>query len=143
MATTEPKRRILRFSIRTLLIVLTIFCVWLSWKVERARKQREVVAWVQEMGGSVHYGYELYDNTVFLPNAKPPGPEWLRNLLGIDYFGDVRCVFLDGSEVSDVSPLAELTNLEVLHLTDTSVSDVTPLFGLTSLEVLNLYRTRQ
>ena len=45
-AHTKPKRRFLRFSVSTLLIVLTIFCVVLGWKVEQARKQRETVAWV-------------------------------------------------------------------------------------------------
>jgi hypothetical protein len=29
-----PKRRWLRFSIRTLLVAVTIFCVWLGWQVK-------------------------------------------------------------------------------------------------------------
>ena len=109
MAThTKRKRRILRFSIRTLLIVLTIFCVALGWKVERARKQREAVAWVHEMGGSVNYDYELDDDGSSAPDAKPPGSEWLRKQLGRDFFDDVVRVSLTEVGVSDVTPLSGL-----------------------------------
>jgi hypothetical protein len=104
----KRKRRFLRFSIRTLLIVLTIFCVALGWKVERARKQREAVAWVHEMGGSVNYDYELDDDGSSAPDAKPPGSEWLRKQLGRDFFDDVVRVSLTEVGVSDVTPLSGL-----------------------------------
>ncbi len=133
---TKPKRRFLRFSVRTLLIVLTIFCVALGWKVERARKQREAVAWVDEMGGSVSYDYEV-DGVL-----KPPGPKWLRNLLGIDYFDDVVGVGFGTTQVSDVTPLSGLTSLRALDLHSTQVSDITPLSGLTSLQALDLHGTQ-
>jgi hypothetical protein len=161
MAThTKRKRRILRFSIRTLLIVLTIFCVALGWKVERARKQREAVAWVHEMGGSVKYDYEYVDGA-YSPKAKPPGPQWLRKQLGRHFFDDVveavvlvvgdvtplsgltRLERLDvyGS-VTDVTPLAELTRLQELDLNGTELCDVTPLSGLTRLQRLDLRGTQ-
>jgi hypothetical protein len=91
MAThTNANGEFLRFSIHTLLIVLTIFCVWLGWKVEQARKQREVAALVHEMGGRVRYDYQ--------PNAKPPGPQWLRKQLGRHFFDDVSsCAVARGS----------------------------------------------
>jgi len=34
----KPKRRWLSFSIRTLLIAVTIFCVWLGWQVSIVRE---------------------------------------------------------------------------------------------------------
>ena len=43
--------------------------------------------------------------------------------------------------VSDVSPLANLTQLTWLYLNRTAVSDVSPLAGLTQLTELELYRT--
>ena len=49
---------------------------------------------------------------------------------------------LMNSTVSDVSPLANLTHLEYLYLTDTNVSDVSPLVNLTGLEYLDLRRTQ-
>ena len=70
------KRRLLRFSVRTLLIVLTIGCFALGWKVELARKQREAVGWVREMGGRATYSYELRRALPANPlaSAEPPGP---------------------------------------------------------------------
>lgn len=53
----KRKRRWLRYSIRTLLIVVTIFCVALGYWVNRANRQRDVVKWVEENGGSVTYDF--------------------------------------------------------------------------------------
>ena len=105
---TKSERRFLRFSVRTLLIVLTILCIWLGWKVERARRQREAVAFVHEMGGSVNYDYEVDNDGRFAPNAEPPGPKWLRRQLGVDFFDDVILARLVEAEVSDITPLSGL-----------------------------------
>ena len=48
---------------------------------------------------------------------------------------------LNDTAVSDVSPLANLTQLTYLVLNDTAVSDVSPLANLTQLTELNLNRT--
>ena len=48
---------------------------------------------------------------------------------------------LGGTAVSDVSPLAALTQLTSLSLSLTAVSDVSPLAALTQLTTLSLYRT--
>ena len=138
---TKPKRRFLRFSLRTLLVVMLVVCVVLGRKVEQVRKQREVVAWIEQMGGQVRYDYEIDDNRRRLPNPRPPGPIFLRKLLGDDFFSIVVRVDYIGPEFSDVTPLAGLTNLTSLALISTEVSDVTPLAGLTSLKRLNLEHT--
>jgi len=61
---TEPskpkrKRRWLRYSLRTFLVVLTVFCVWLGALVYRVNKQREAVQWVKDHGGEVYYEFEV------------------------------------------------------------------------------------
>ena len=51
----KPRRWLPRFSLRTLLLfmlVCGIALIPLAWKLEQARKQREIVAWVHEMGGT-------------------------------------------------------------------------------------------
>ena len=42
------------------------------------------------------------------------------------------------SNISDISPLAGLTNLQGLFLTSNNISDISPLAGLTNLETLDL-----
>ena len=42
------------------------------------------------------------------------------------------------NNISDLTPLAGLTNLGVLYLNDNNISDVTPLAGLTKLTVFDL-----
>ena len=130
MTTSKPKRRLLRFSLRTLLIFMLVVCVAAGWKIERVRKQREAVAWVHEMGGTVKF------------TAERRGPEWMRKRLGRDFFDDVVGVALHNTQVSDLSPLANLTKLEWLYLNITPVSEVTPLAKLTKLELLDLDNTQ-
>ena len=53
---------------------------------------------------------------------------------------NLETLFFAGTEVSDVSPLAGLTNLTVLYLANNAISDVSPLAGLTNLTRLDLGR---
>ena len=138
---SDPKtrrRRYRQFSLRTFLVVLTIVCVWFGWQVNRANQQRESVAWVLEIGsprnqgvGSVWYDYEFDDAGHFIPDAKPTGPEWLRDL-----YHPVVQVYLSETQVRDLTPLANLKSIERLTLYYTQVSDLTPLANLKSLEGL-------
>ena len=144
--TTEPnkpkrRRRWLQFSLRTFFVLLTVFCVWLGWTVHQARNQKEAVEWVREMGGSVDYDFERVDEHSFFA-AEPPGPQWLRDLLGVDFFQEVTVVRLAYTKASDLTPLAKLTSLQALYLDRAQVSDLTPLAKLTSLETLWLNETQ-
>ena len=97
----EPRRRFRQFSLRTMLVVLTVFCVWLGWTVHRANEQKKAVEWVREMGGSVwceNYKFDAHGH--FIADAEPPGPKWLVQLLGADYFQEVSIVWLVNTPVS-------------------------------------------
>jgi len=128
---TKPRRRWYQFSLRTLLIVVTLSAVplgWVGWKVEQGRRQRAVIAWVEKMVGVV--GFEDAEE-------KSWWNEWENN-----WFGErVRWVNLGDSQVSDISPLAKLKNLKDLSLGRTRVSDLSPLAKLKSLEELHLHDT--
>lgn len=50
----------LRFRLRTFLVVVTIFCVWLGWHIHGTRRQREAVAAIREQGGTVTYSYQMH-----------------------------------------------------------------------------------
>ena len=132
---TKPKRRLLRFSLRAMLVVLTVFGVWLGVQVNRANKQRAVVRWVTENGGAVgyHWQWSEYGNKT--------EPDWLRQQIGDDYFRSVVEVNLDHTNVHKVSPLAELGELKLLLLRDTQVKDLSPLARMTKLEDLGLRGT--
>lgn len=51
-------------------------------------------------------------------------------------------LYLDDNKINDLSPLAGLTNLVVLNLEKNFITDVTPLAGMTKLEELQLDRNR-
>jgi hypothetical protein len=137
--TPKRKRRWFQFRLRTLLLLVTVFAVWFGWLAHQARQQKETVAWVREMEGTVYYDYEVDEDGQPIDDAKPPGPKWLRDIVGIDFMADVVEVNLTFTQVSDVTPLAGLTSLQELTLINTPVSDLTPLAGLTNLQKLDLW----
>ena len=55
----------------------------------------------------------------------PPGPEWLRELVGEEYFVTIDYVGLHNTKVTDVGleHLEGLTNLKRLNLVNTQITD--------------------
>jgi hypothetical protein len=47
-----------QFSLRCLFVVVTAFCVWLGFKANSAKKQREAVAKIESVGGIVQYDWQ-------------------------------------------------------------------------------------
>ena len=50
----------LRFSLRTLLIVVTLLAVplgWVGWRLGQVRRERATITWVEETGGEVAFQY--------------------------------------------------------------------------------------
>jgi len=84
----------LRFSLRGLLIFMTLFCVGLAWRLHRARQQREAVQGILDAHGWVYYDYQHYDphTCKFDQKATPWEPQWLQGQVGIDFFHDVEAV---------------------------------------------------
>lgn len=84
----------LRFSLRTFLAAVTIFCVVLSWRLHRARLQRDAVAGIRAAGGWVYYDYHQFDAATgkLKAAAQPWEPAWLLGLVGSDFFHDVTVV---------------------------------------------------
>ena len=118
----KPKRRWFRLSLRTLFVLLTVACLWVGWISHRADQQRQVVEWVTELNGYVLYDYEMDENSRIAKDADPPGPDWLRDLIGVDYFANVLLVNFNRTQVRDPTPLANLKSLDELYLYRTQVS---------------------
>jgi hypothetical protein len=91
-----PTRRWLQYSLRSFLVVLTAFAIWLGVAVNRAREQREAVKAVEAMGGVVLYDWHI-SQIGNAPAWEPQGPVWLRLFIGNEYFQKVEQVYLMGA----------------------------------------------
>ncbi len=131
--TAKRRRRWFRFSLRTLLIVVTALAIplgWVGWRLGQVRRERATIAWVEEMGGRVYFLSETDKRSWWEESAN----KW---------FGErVRVVSLRNTQVNDLSPLAELKKLEKLWLINTQVSDISPLAELKNLKGLSLDNTQ-
>ena len=67
------RRRWFQYSLRTLLLVVTVAAVLLGIWTGRARRQKEAVEAIRELGGYV--GYSSADGDA-------PGPDWLAEVAG-------------------------------------------------------------
>ena len=145
---TPPKshRRWFRFSLRTMMIVVTLLCIGMGVTAYRANRQRKAVETIKKAGGSVGYDYQT-DGDGWPISGDPPGPAWLRNLIGIDYFATVVSVTIKsekGSHDDSVAALAELPQLSSLDMRGKGITDSTLLQikGFTLLNNLCLSRTQ-
>jgi hypothetical protein len=163
----KPKRRWLQFSLRSLLIftlICAIACAWLAHRMERKRREREAVEAIVKLRGLVLYDFQM------VKGGAPPGPDWLRSLLGENFFSDVTMAGMYGTNLTDTDManveawprlrdlnlvatritdaglvhLKGLTELRSLSLAVTNVSDagLENLEGLPQLGILNLYQTK-
>ena len=88
-----------QFSIRSLLVLtvaVAIPCSWLAVKMKAARRQKEIVAGIITVKGTVFYDWQVDADHYYNPlqKAQPPEPAWLRRLLGNDLcFVRQVCVF--------------------------------------------------
>jgi hypothetical protein len=145
----KPRRRWLRFSLRFLMLLVVVVAVPLAWKVNRVRNQRLVVAEIERLNGYADYDYQRNFNVGFSASGapEPPGPTWLRDFLGVDYFAEVIHVKVSGPQVTNdtLARLLSLPHLQLLGvdsdlITDSGVANVARSkelisFGLTSKSV--------
>ena len=119
-----------------MLVVVTVLCVLLGWKVPQRVRQREIVAWIEAKGGDVNCDYQLTPDKYFSISSDAPGPLWLGGLLGSGFFATVVRVELKlrNDEVADLSPLPYLPELQQLSVRATQVDDISPLERLTKLK---------
>jgi hypothetical protein len=80
------KRRWLSYSIRTLLIAVTILCVWLGWQWRIVNERRELRSLIESRGGSLtNSSIESAGANPFVAANGPPPPKdppYFRRWLG-------------------------------------------------------------
>src|ERR1700687_3937460 len=115
-------------------------CGDLAPKSEQKRRERLAVVAIKKLGFGqwVEYDWELNGD------YEPPGPIWLRNLLGQDFFAVVervefqQCATLTDAKLEQVVLLPDVRSLwlEDTRLTNAGLAH---LKKLTSLEVLVIW----
>ena len=77
----KPKRRWLRFSLRTLFVLVTAFSVWLGWTASIVRERKLVL---RDMRGNPGFVVAPAGATTYLWGPAPPTPtiSWVRQWLG-------------------------------------------------------------
>ncbi|MCM2375082.1 hypothetical protein, partial [Aporhodopirellula aestuarii] len=100
-----------RFSIRSLLILVTFVAIYVGYRTNAARQQRRDVAVVRDAGGVIYYDWMLqpvYDaqgNVPYIKILEDPdvmdAPKWMREFLGDEYFQRVSKVHLPANAVDE------------------------------------------
>ena len=85
----KPRINWRSFSIRTLLLVMTVFGIWLGLRVEAARRQKRAVEEITKLGGWVRYDYQFDSDGEELPEGQSWVPEWILKRTGEDLFHHV------------------------------------------------------
>ncbi len=107
-------RRSLRFSLAALLVTISVVGVLLALVVNRVRFQERIIAEVERLGGRITFADDLDDR-----------PQWLRHMLGDEYFREVNGVYLDQCEASDdlVEQISYLPHVEHLSVAQTKITN--------------------
>jgi hypothetical protein len=165
----KRKLRWYQFSLRSLLIFVTLFavaCSWFAVKMGQAKRQREAVAKIRKAKD----GYVVYDDSsrpVLFQGQNPPNTWWCKTFgedflcdvikvscedvdprdLPLDCFPHLRELVIDNTRGTEagLQALEGLSYLQSLHLSsgrNIEDSAVRHLKGLISLKILNLYDTK-
>jgi hypothetical protein len=138
----KPKRRWFQFSLKTLLVALTLLCLgpggYVAYEQNKARKEKAAVKAIEKLGGSVYYFDYFEKQTVRSP--------MMRQILGDESFGNaVELQFYDTHVAdADLAHLSALKHLNRLSLVGTQVTDagLVHLAGLKALRILDLDDTQ-
>jgi hypothetical protein len=110
----------------------------LGWFIHRASVQRHAVKAIMAAGGKVNYDFQQYTRPIN-GKGKPSAPQWLVDLLGIDYFVNVTSVTFETQQTEAIlAHVGRLHRLEGLNASLTPVTDagLAHLGGLSELRAL-------
>jgi len=120
---TTPRPSRLQFSLQGFLMLVALLAVWLGVVVHRARVERDAIKAIKDLGGAVIYDCELkyaqsekygFSFSIHL-DRPPPGPAWLRRLIGDEFFQDAEIVFLD-PDVPAANQVKAIPHLQQLRM---------------------------
>ena len=86
MTTPSLKRRWFQYSLRTLLVLMLLASIGMSWiavRMQKAKKQQEAVEAIRKAGGQVYYFQDEQDSDGNeLVGEESPRGVWLQSLVG-------------------------------------------------------------
>lgn len=120
----KPRRRWLLYSLITLLVLVVLAGIAMTWvaiRVQRTMRQSEAVEAILEAGGVVRYDFEVDQSGNRLPKASLPGPAWVRYWTGYDL--DSNVVEAEVQTDATLEGIKDLPLLRRLHLFSTRITD--------------------
>ncbi len=130
-------RRWFQYGLRTLLVVMVLASIamsWLAMRLQQAERQRQAVEVIERRGGSIAWS----------PFAH--GPDWLQELLGRECFRTIVYVSASDTEFADadMASLSILPAVNCLELDRTRITDagMVNVKDLKRLELLSLAGTQ-
>jgi Leucine-rich repeat (LRR) protein len=137
----KPHRRWMQFSLRTLLVVVTLTSFllgYVAWEREQCRQGQQSLNKLEQLMTSSANKVEKVSST---------RPGWLKVLLGNDAFRGVKSVELRDTSLSDsdLHPLAAFPNLHSVRMEAPNVTDagISQLRGLKAAEQFHFVRNRR
>lgn len=105
---------------RVAVAIVAVVVVAIGWRSNHVRHQRRIVAEVAKYDARIQYDHELRGRT------GPPGPRWVRSLLGDDFFTTVAGVEIVADRVTGetVAAVSALPHLKSLSLDAEGIDDL-------------------
>lgn len=133
MTNAPRRRRWLRYSLITLLVLVLVAGIAMTWfahRLQRSARQHEAVEAILATGGGVEFDFEVDQAGNPLPKPEFPGPAWLRSWVGDDICSNV--VEAEVQTDTALTGVKDLPQLRRLHLFSKGITDA----GLQHLEQL-------
>lgn len=118
----EPKKRWRQFSLRGLLILVTlsaVLCAWFYWRLERGHREDQAAAAILRAGGEIAYADQFYGGVSRLTPLRHE-TTWIgsgsERVFGTDPFRRIVSVTLPDDESISLVPKFSLTGLEIIRV---------------------------
>ena len=132
--TPKPRRRWLRYSLITLMVLVvsaSIAMSWVAFKMQGFTRRQEAMGAILNSGGGVQFDFGIDQSGNPLPKPSHPGSAWLRYLMGNDDLG-ANVVEAEVQADAALEGVKDLPQLRRLHLFSKGITDT----GLQRLEQL-------
>jgi hypothetical protein len=160
----QLRRRWFRFSLRTLLALITVVAVpvaWLAGQLRAAQRETEIADQLRTLGFQFEIGYpsdswrsvsqglptdrvraiarHTFGEKVLIVLNPPANFNSLTLFTGMQH---LQALHLNSTQVSDLAPIVAFSSLQTLRIMDSPVRDISPLVELKKLRVLDLSFTQ-